>query len=84
MITIENICPICGTERTYEFEDDNRGENFPEEGPWDVPCSECEKKLIDAVSTGKGNGFGYVDLLLSCLFGDWFAIRTARAMIGVS
>ncbi len=83
MIKITNICPVCRSEAVLEFDDAFRGDDFPEDGPWAVPCSTCEDhlaKALNAVEDEKGN-FKFLQLYEDCLHQDPNAVAAVRQMI---
>lgn len=74
MIKIQNDCPICEKSKLLFFKDS--GDDFPGDGPWSLPCTECERKLIECDDN-------FFETFKGCLFGVFESIQTARKLIMV-
>ncbi len=71
MIEITTICPYCDKKKELSFDDDFRGDDFPEEmQPWWVPCAPCDgfhsdsvgvfQMVEDVLRTAQGDNYSWV------------------------
>lgn len=85
MMEIVNNCPICGSNSLMKFRASDR-DDLPD-GPWAVPCTACQAKILEALSMIGCNRDAVkmqAGLLISCQTGNAASICIAKNLVAVA